>query len=696
MPNVDRRHFLKLAAAMGATLAWGCASVRPSTSGWRERRDLYPQGVASGDPDADSVLLWTRRPYADGRDSAMLIVEVAEDAAFTRVIATASAKVQAASDWTCRVLVGHLPPAGEYWYRFVDEEGNGSRIGRTLTAPADDDPRPAKFAFVSCQCLPEGYNNGYRRMIHEDENASREERLGFVLHLGDFIYEVVQYPDQVKNGRYDRKLTFPITFPKGKVVARNRFWVPDSLEDYRVCYKAYLLDPDLQDARARWPFVCVWDNHEISWNGWQSIQEFAGTDGWVPGQRLKVAGNQAWFEYQPARVLPPGSKLDTFNAPTVEDVLLKPGDFDDTGLGTEPNNLAAINSLIIYRALRWGRHIDLLLTDNRSFRSRDPGNHDEIGPLFEGDTLGFVPEELWAQLDAGRAYDGGNPPDKLSIGDRSVDNYVAKAAPQSMLGATQKAWFIDRLRNAKATWKVWGNSLGTLETRVDPQNLPPGIGNWKGKGYGLMTVYDWGSVFHERAEIYDAVRDAGMTGLVIVAGDRHSFWAGYAAKGLPPNAPFEPVGVSFVGGSMSSVGSAEANEYTQKKENNPTRALYIAEDKDGRPQATQNLTLRHGVRSAFAYAESKDVQKALAVRNPELAPHLTFVDNGGHGYATVRCDAEKMVTEFVCIPRPIARAPGNDGGPLRYRVRHEVPLWKAGEPPRMTQTVVEGDVGLSV
>ena len=696
MPNVDRRHFLKLAAAMGATLAWGCASVRPSTSGWRERRDLYPQGVASGDPDADSVLLWTRRPYADGRDSAMLIVEVAEDAAFTRVIATASAKVQAASDWTCRVLVGHLPPAGEYWYRFVDEEGNGSRIGRTLTAPADDDPRPAKFAFVSCQCLPEGYNNGYRRMIHEDENASREERLGFVLHLGDFIYEVVQYPDQVKNGRYDRKLTFPITFPKGKVVARNRFWVPDSLEDYRVCYKAYLLDPDLQDARARWPFVCVWDNHEISWNGWQSIQEFAGTDGWVPGQRLKVAGNQAWFEYQPARVLPPGSKLDTFNAPTVEDVLLKPGDFDDTGLGTEPNNLAAINSLIIYRALRWGRHIDLLLTDNRSFRSRDPGNHDEIGPLFEGDTLGFVPEELWAQLDAGRAYDGGNPPAKLSIGDRSVDNYVAKAAPQSMLGATQKAWFIDRLRNAKATWKVWGNSLGTLETRVDPQNLPPGIGNWKGKGYGLMTVYDWGSVFHERAEIYDAVRDAGMTGLVIVAGDRHSFWAGYAAKGLPPNAPFEPVGVSFVGGSMSSVGSAEANEYTQKKENNPTRALYIAEDKDGRPQATQNLTLRHGVRSAFAYAESKDVQKALAVRNPELAPHLTFVDNGGHGYATVRCDAEKMVTEFVCIPRPIARAPGDDGGPLRYRVRHEVPLWKAGEPPRMTQTVVEGDVGLSV
>ncbi|QNP39781.1 alkaline phosphatase D family protein [Lysobacter solisilvae (ex Woo and Kim 2020)] len=694
MTTLSRRKFLQLATALGATLAWGCATVRPSSSGWRERRDLFPQGVASGDPDDNSVLLWTRRPYADGRERATLLVEVAEDPAFTRVIATAAAPVLAQADWTCRVLVGDLPPAGEYWYRFVDEEGNGSRIGRTLTAPAPDDARPSRFAFVSCQSIPEGYGNGYRRMIWEDERATPAERIGFVLHLGDFVYEVVQYPDQVKNGhRYDRKITFPIRFPKGKTVAKNRFWVPDSLDDYRVLYHAYLQDPDLQDARARWPFVCIWDNHEFSWNGWQSIQEFAGTEGWVPAQTLKVAANQAWFEFQPARVLPPGSKLDSFDAPQVVDVLVK--DFDDDGLGTEPNNLAAINSLIAYRALRWGRHIDLLITDNRSFRSRDPGNHDEINPLFEGDTLGFVPEELWAQLDAGRDYAGGHPPARLVMGDRSVDNYVAKAAPQTMLGAKQKAWFLERLRGATATWKVWGNSLGTLDTRVDPQHLPPELGQWKGKGYGLSSVYDWGSMYHERAEIFDAVRDAGITGFAIVAGDRHSFWAGYAAKALPP-AAFEPVGVSFVGGSLISPGMAEANEYNQKKDNNPTRGLYIAEDASGRPQCTANLMFRHGVRSALEYASSKDLQKALAVRNPELAPHLTFVDNSGHGYATVRVDADTMVTEFVCIPRPIERSATPDGGPLRYRVRHEVPLWRAGEPPRMQQTVVEGDAGLAV
>jgi alkaline phosphatase D len=70
-------------------------------------------------------------------------------------------------------------------------------------------------------------------------------------------------------------------------------------------------------------------------------EEFAGTEGWVPAQTLKVAANQAWFEYQPARVLPPGSKLDTFNAPQVVDTPVK--DFDDTGLGTEPNNLGVVD-----------------------------------------------------------------------------------------------------------------------------------------------------------------------------------------------------------------------------------------------------------------------------------------------------------------------------------------------------------------
>ena len=69
---------------------------------------------------------------------------------------------------------------------------------------------------------------------------------------------------------------------------------------------------------------------------------------------------------------------------------------------------------------------------------------------------------------------------------------------------------------------------------------------------------------------------------------------------------------------------------------------------------------------------------------------------GGHGFATVRVDAERMVTDFIGIPRPLARVDAADGGPVRYRVRHEVPLWRAGEPPQLRTSVVEGDAGLSV
>ena len=127
----------------------------------------------------------------------MLTVEVAEDDAFRRVVAKASAPVSAESDWTTRVLVGHLKPARVYWYRFTDGEGNGSRVGRTITAPLANDPRPVNFAFVSCQSVNEGKLNGYRRMIFEDERAAPADQLGFVLHLGDFIYEVVEYPDEL-------------------------------------------------------------------------------------------------------------------------------------------------------------------------------------------------------------------------------------------------------------------------------------------------------------------------------------------------------------------------------------------------------------------------------------------------------------------------------------------------------------------
>lgn len=152
----SRRSFLQMAVALGATAAWGESFGTQSRVSWHERRDCYPEGVASGDPDSNGVLVWTRRPPEDGSVVNKLQVEVAEDESFTRVIATTEAPIAEVSDWTCRVLVGGLKPARIYWYRFTDSKGSGSRVGRTITAPGDDDTRPIRFAFVSCQNANQG------------------------------------------------------------------------------------------------------------------------------------------------------------------------------------------------------------------------------------------------------------------------------------------------------------------------------------------------------------------------------------------------------------------------------------------------------------------------------------------------------------------------------------------------------------
>ena len=107
--TLSRREFVQLAAAMGASLAWS-GPARASRVQWKEARSLYPDGVASGDPDPSSVILWTRRPFESG-DRHLLTVEVAEDEAFRRVVAQAAAPASSTADWTSRVLVGGLKPS---------------------------------------------------------------------------------------------------------------------------------------------------------------------------------------------------------------------------------------------------------------------------------------------------------------------------------------------------------------------------------------------------------------------------------------------------------------------------------------------------------------------------------------------------------------------------------------------------------
>ena len=683
---MDRREFISAAAALGATAMWATRSSAASRLAWREDRGLYPQGVASGDPDEQSVILWTRRPFTE-RTRADLNVEVSLDSDFKKVVATARAPVLAESDWTCRALVGGLKPATVYWYRFTDEIGAGSRVGRTITAPRLDDPRTVRFAFVSCQSVNEGAQNAFRRMIWEDERAPADRKLGFVLHLGDFIYEVVEYPDEVPH-RYSRTVYDLGRIPDARKV--SNFHVPTNLAGYRHVYRAHIDDPDIQDARAYFPFVCIGDNHEFSWQGWQSFIKYGGKV--EPAQPLRVAANQAWWEYIPSRVRKAsGAGLDQFRPPAVAKAPIET--FDDHGFGTEPNNRVAVGSMTAYRALRYGRHVDLILTDFHSYKAADPTDRPEAAALDSGD-YPVLPQEWMEIVDGGKDYAGGKPPATIAIGDKSIPNFRKDEPAYTVLGREQKAWLKDRLARSTATWKIWGATNGTLDMRTDPQNLPAGLikAPWPGKGFGTFANPDFSSAYTERAEIYDTVRDHKVSGFVTVSGDRHSFWAGYAAPHLPP-VGFAPVGLSFITGSISAPGLGEAAEFFK---DSPVLPLYVRKTTAAAPEHTINLTIKRGVRSALEYAASGDIAKARAVTNPDVAPHLEFVDMAGHGYAVVSAGPDAIDTEFVCIVRPIARATTPDGGPLRYRVSHRAKRWAPGDRPTLEQRVMEGDPKLSI
>jgi len=686
MDRINRRGFVSSAAAMGATLLWAGRTAAASRIAWREDRAAYPEGVASCDPLPDSVILWTRRPFP-GTARAMLTVEVALDPDFRQVVATRKVPVLAEADWTCRTLVAGLKPATLYWYRFTDAEGHGSRVGRTITAPRDDDPRTVRFAFVSCQSVNEGAQNAYRRMIWEDERAPADQRLGFVLHLGDFIYEVVEYPDEVPT-RYDRIVYDIGRIPDARKV--SNFHVPTTLEGYRVVYRGHIHDPDVQDARAHFPFICIGDNHEFSWQGWQSFIAYGGEP--EPAQPLRVAANQAWWEYIPARVRKAsGPGLDRFAGPTVTKAPITKLDAD--GFGDEPNNRTAIGSMTSYRAQRYGRHVDLILTDFHSYKMRDPTRRPEANDLGFEDFPMFLPQEQAEILDGGRGYDGNRPPAMIPNGAKPVSNFRKDEAPYTVLGRTQKAWLKDRLKGSTATWKIWGATNATLDMRTDPQNLPKGISKpWPGEGYATFGGGEFSSAFAERAELYDFVRDGGIAGFVAVSGDRHSFWAGYAAKALPPK-KFEPVGLAFVTGSISAPGMAESLEH--QKKGDPLLPLFTVERADGTKETTVNIAIKRGVRAAWEYAQSGDIERARALTNPDVAPHLEFVDMGGHGYSVVTASAQAIETEFVCIPRPITRAETPDGGPIRYRVVHRAARWHGGKPV-LEQRILEGDPKLSV
>ncbi len=256
--------------------------------------DLAPfyHGVASGDPLTDRVIIWTRyTPPAGQSGNQPVSWEMATDLAFANIVRNGGYVTNQTRDYTVKIDVDSLQPNTFYYYRFI-ADGDTSLIGRTKTAP-DTITENLKIAAVSCQDWRDGYFNAWGGMAERND-------IDLVLHLGDYLYEG-------GGGGEDRP------HAPGSEMYR--------LEDYRLRYAQYRLDPDLRRAHQVYPFANIIDDHDIVVDavGDTSLRH---NPAFGPYSDRKTAAIQALYEWVPIREdtaffklwrhLPYGELLDVF------------------------------------------------------------------------------------------------------------------------------------------------------------------------------------------------------------------------------------------------------------------------------------------------------------------------------------------------------------------------------------------------
>jgi alkaline phosphatase D len=237
-------------------------------------------GVASGDPRPDSIVLWTRVPEVAQLAADEVIAvhyEVATSPHFSvgNIAAEGDVVTDGSVDYTVKVVTEGLAPATRYYYRFSTKTGYQSVVGRTQTAPAPAaHPQTVSFAFVSCQNFTEDFYTVYAHLARE--------QVDFCVHLGDNIYEVGH-----------------TGFGHGHVREDNiGNGLATDLATYRQKYQLYLSDPYLREVRRRFPWVVLWDDHEL-------LNDYAGTLVSQQNPQRQRSAYTAFLEYMPVQPIVP-------------------------------------------------------------------------------------------------------------------------------------------------------------------------------------------------------------------------------------------------------------------------------------------------------------------------------------------------------------------------------------------------------
>ncbi|WP_157775119.1 PhoD-like phosphatase N-terminal domain-containing protein [Melittangium boletus] len=149
----------------------------------KDGQAYFPQAVASGEPGAHDVVLWTRAvdPRHPGARLS-LSLQVARDARFEhRVLESSGLSTSCAHDHTLKVRVTNLEPCTRYHYRFlVEKDGQclGSVTGRTRTGPESLQERPLHFVVAHYQ----DFLRGGRLLAHGEDPD-------FILFMADSLHD---------------------------------------------------------------------------------------------------------------------------------------------------------------------------------------------------------------------------------------------------------------------------------------------------------------------------------------------------------------------------------------------------------------------------------------------------------------------------------------------------------------------------
>jgi alkaline phosphatase D len=331
MRSISRRRFLRDAVVSTTALPLFGRAQREADEG----RRVFRHGVASGDPLADRVILWTRvTPSTSRSTSSPMTVRwrIATNEALTDLAGSGTIDTTAERDYTVKIDAGSLGAGRTYYYAF-DVDGELSPIGRTKTLPID--ANRLRLATVSCSNYPAGYFNVYRMVANRDD-------LDAVVHVGDYIYE---FGDGIYGNSGDIGRA---PLPRNEAT---------TLEDYRTRYAVYRSDIDLQAAHHRHPFIAVWDDHETAndaWAGGASTHTAAKGD-WAVRQ---AAAYRAYLEWMPIRE-------------------------------------SASGGIHLYRGFRIGSLADLIMLDTRGLRDKQAGSTDTATLANPARSILGAAQEAW-------------------------------------------------------------------------------------------------------------------------------------------------------------------------------------------------------------------------------------------------------------------------------------------------------------